>query len=112
MKHTPGPWKVTGPFYSHRGANGYHILNGVEHIAFNITEKADALLIAAAPEMYEALERAYVFMLLSDPPHRNTANGQSDLCTVRDILALVRGEDIEETQCEFEARAVLEKIDS
>lgn len=60
-------------------------------------------------ELAEALERAYVFMLMSDMPYRSTLEGQADLSAARDALAKWRNEDIEETQCEYKARAALQK---
>jgi len=44
MKHTPGPWEVVGTSVYGNGLRACLPMNG-----------ADARLMAAAPEMYEAL---------------------------------------------------------
>lgn len=53
MKHTPGPWKI-GAIESGRyavdGANDEEVTGWID--------EGDALLIAAAPELYAALEEA------------------------------------------------------
>ena len=56
MTHTPGPWEVVGPLLHNKNPNLG--LWGVE-AATNICEYctlADAHLIAASPDMLEALE--------------------------------------------------------
>lgn len=56
-KHTPGPWT-----FGYYGCSGYCIQGGGQHIATSILYKKDggeanARLIAAAPELLEALQR-------------------------------------------------------
>ena len=55
-KHTPGPWKIT-----HTALNGYRVSDstgwGVAIVLKDVNDKANAQLIAAAPQMLEALER-------------------------------------------------------
>lgn len=88
--HTPGPWIKTGPH-----AHGYHIQAGpgVSNVAFNIPEEADADLIAAAPELAEALK-----VILS-----GCGEGSRDLMTKR-------GDAIDRLeQIEGYARAALKK---
>jgi hypothetical protein len=74
MKHTPGPWQV-GHFDSNMicdsdGANrGCSPIARVEGTAAK--RRANARLIACAPELLEALKlalSAHGVMLLSDPP--------------------------------------------
>ena len=63
-KFTPGPWKVGRPHNEDvpsaiNGWNYYPIYygNDEEQVCDIVYNKADAALIAAAPEMYEALEK-------------------------------------------------------
>lgn len=52
VQHTPGPWQICRPSY----ATYPHITSEArEHVAVATTE-ADARLIAAAPELLEALD--------------------------------------------------------
>jgi hypothetical protein len=82
MKHTPGPWRRVNHIIKH----------GPDYVAivlceqFTKEDQANADLIAAAPELLEALEEMYkVCNLSSDSsPHRakalaaiNKATGQS-----------------------------------
>lgn len=56
--HSPGPWEALmdhGEWYINDNHNGL--------VCMNIQEKADADLIAAAPEMYEALKEMYEYMV-------------------------------------------------
>ena len=54
-KHTPGPWKIT-----HTALNGYRVSDstgwGVAVVLKDTNDDANARLIAAAPQMLEALE--------------------------------------------------------
>jgi len=68
-KHTPGPWVLDDLAHSHvvdadyhviESGKGYH-LDGEESDGFNVTgciSLDDASLIAAAPDLLAALERA------------------------------------------------------
>ena len=55
-KHTPGPWKIT-----HTEQMGYRVSDstgwGVAVVLKDVNDKANTHLIAAAPQMLEALER-------------------------------------------------------
>ena len=55
-KHAPGPWKIT-----HTALNGYRVSDstgwGVAVVLKDTNDEANARLIAAAPQMLEALER-------------------------------------------------------
>jgi len=53
-KHTPGPWMV-GHFNDVRTGDGYRSLANVSS-SFELPAEANARLIAAAPELLEALE--------------------------------------------------------
>ena len=55
-KYAPGPWKIT-----HTALNGYRVNDstgwGVAIVLKDVNDKANARMIAAAPQMLEALER-------------------------------------------------------
>ena len=57
-KHNSGPWKIT-----HTALNSYRVSDstgwGVAIVLKDVNDKANAHLIAAAPQMLEALEAAY-----------------------------------------------------
>lgn len=55
-KHTPAPWTV-GHFNDVRSSDGYHSIANVSS-AFELPAKANARLIAAAPDLLSALEDA------------------------------------------------------
>lgn len=62
-KFTPGPWRTDSWFYDQRGTR-IVIINGTDAVAeitplyrtYPQEEEANAKLIAAAPEMFEALQ--------------------------------------------------------
>lgn len=61
MKHTPGPWKVwTHPRNENEvyvdGANGRSVCYVIHDDDERKEQKADAVLIAAAPDLLEALK--------------------------------------------------------
>lgn len=71
-KHTPGPWKIKKKFCAYRFFALHNYLIPVEHpnggyIAyasankFDANSRANARLIAAAPDMLKALERVYEY---------------------------------------------------
>lgn len=69
MSHTPGPWiarKVSGPGWP--GQVGYAIdfNEDQEQVVDFVYEESDAKLIAAAPELLEALEDLKREIILSD----------------------------------------------
>lgn len=71
-KHTPGPWVVSAnsPFLVRAGddTTGRHIAHAGPasyHPSFEVDEP-NARLIAAAPELLEALERLVTEIILSD----------------------------------------------
>jgi hypothetical protein len=62
MSHTQGPWKVLNP----QKSTNYIITNNeksLERVADSIGQKSDAHLIAAAPEMLNALELASHYLI-------------------------------------------------
>lgn len=104
MSHTPGPWSI----HETKG-NGGNISDRVEiagpeesrrkHLVasiygFKLPEgQANAQLIAAAPELYEALEAAYMVL----GPQKSRFKDYVDAVTLaRAALAKARGEEGEE----------------
>lgn len=58
MNHTPGPWKVDRPYI--RGAG--RVIATLESGRNEGEDAANARLIAAAPELFEALENLMDFL--------------------------------------------------
>lgn len=94
-KFTPGPWSIEKSEYPD-GA-GYFYINakdkniGGDVIVFQgINNMANAALIAAAPEMYEVLERAYTALWDDGYMDNKSQKLRADISTV---LAKARGED-------------------
>ena len=86
--HTPGPWRV-----GKEGTRWYeiHYDQDGECVAEIVHEKADADLIAAAPEMFEALEA------IAGNHDAGPGIDAEQLCELmteraREVLAKVRGE--------------------
>jgi hypothetical protein len=79
MKTTPGPWHVNPDFFCDRGhgkdpaailsADGVEVVESSEWLTL---EEGDAYLMAAAPELVEALSEVIADLQFSDvPQHRN-----------------------------------------
>ena len=94
MKHTPGPWKVREPDHFVDGLAhmvvSEHPQEGYWHIAEIGTHngrkesEANARLIAAAPEMLEALKEAQVCIFM--------AEGSSEIyCKIGKIIDKTEG---------------------
>jgi 5-methylcytosine-specific restriction endonuclease McrBC regulatory subunit McrC len=93
MTHTKGPWKIenhtdeVGPYTSGRleiWSNNRHIGNVNEHVDdFNI-DKANARLIAAAPEMLAALDRTLRLLQIIE-----SETGYVTEVTQRDLAKLI-----------------------
>lgn len=86
-RHTPGPWKVfnAGPHYNNQAIDNLQIQYGEdgECISDHVYTQADARLIAAAPELLEALEPFAKFAC--DPPC------DCHNCKARSAIAKARG---------------------
>lgn len=118
-KFTPGPWfavsntdgaisimpdmlrrKYADPF----DPASYGFETGIGHaVAFveGWTNEIDnARLIAAAPDLFAALQKAYSVLanIHHEWPGRNTREGQRLLCDMRDALSAASGIDAEEIQ--------------
>jgi hypothetical protein len=106
LKHTPGPWWVTD--YGIRNSGGYIVAivhptrypEQAERFAMEVAErKADALLVAAAPELLEALRRLEVAANTADYCYRNRPENfavalrelEIDAATARAAIAKATG---------------------
>ena len=105
---TPGPWKYHAPtntdqrlFIEHPDGTGRIIAGMSQGFCFNkkcipIEEReANARLIAAAPEMFEALHDALVYItdcIDCSEDNKLIARAKKDEANIRAILAKVRGE--------------------
>lgn len=83
MKHSPGKWEAECVGHGGPGDNPeevWEVNNGHARIAEYMTE-ADARLVAAAPEMLEALKkaRAWVAMYHNQPGHDAASRSMTDV---------------------------------
>lgn len=116
-KHTPGEWKATST------GNIYGLVNGewiVVAVASDMPcddfaaergmdmERANARLIAAAPDGLEVAEAVYAAML-NHPHDLWRVKNQHEYCALRDFIAKATGRTAEEVQNEFEERAAIAK---
>lgn len=89
-KHTPGPWivyedKILGQLIDTKPESGANLIVRLNFLDDNIT-KANAALIAAAPEMFEALIACSIHLSLD-------SNDFHDLeKLIADVLKKARGE--------------------
>lgn len=92
-KHTPGPWTIEGLIESN-GVGAYRIVepNNTYAVAdvYEIEGRIEnAHLIAAAPEMLEALERCLIqLMIIQDP----TDECELTMKLVRGAIAKAKGQ--------------------
>jgi hypothetical protein len=95
MKHTPGPWKINRHGYESlyachefvEGDSGIGVC-GIWHPESHREQDANARLIAAAPELLEALKQVVAWM---DAPG-DSAFGDAQLQTARDAISKATGE--------------------
>ena len=90
-KFTPGPWEVIGAEFTEHGAC-YEIV-----MPENVISKANACLIAAAPEMYELLTNiewcdSGEYHLPYCPCCGNYDDKHADDCKLQEVLKKARGE--------------------
>lgn len=92
-KHTPGPWVVDGPgiIRDEASTDGDHIDASV--FGDTIEEnRANAVLIAAAPEMFEALDEVHraVYCGNGKGPVMNQVRAWHKVCAVLDKIENAR----------------------
>ena len=88
-KHTPGPWSIDpddgGPWYCVREPGGGWIAQVPE------PDSADARLVAAAPEMLEAL-RAIVYRPRTSRPRKDDNAARDIAVSALDQITRLRGD--------------------
>lgn len=67
-KHTPGPWRINPGTVEIRGADW-------NDIVADAGSDADAALIAAAPDLLEALEAAHGYLVMFGTDHGDHIRG-------------------------------------
>ena len=85
-KHTPGPWYIDGPAIT---SHTYHRL---DCIVENVDTLANAKLIAAAPELLEALEQVLIEYDEVDLAYGEPQSFTSAINEARRVIAKARGE--------------------
>lgn len=102
QKHTPGPWRVDGLYLNQLGvwagtgaivakveAGSHENADGTDTAMTNEEYDANAALIAAAPDMYEALD--VVWEALQDYRHGSEGWDEGLAERVHDALAKAEG---------------------
>lgn len=96
MKHTPGPWSIrelTGE--DHRGMGWIQDAHGVDVTCYGAQERwteenrANAKLIAAAPELLLGAQRAYNYMLNTQRELGIADNSEQEFETVKLLRAAI-----------------------
>jgi hypothetical protein len=119
-QHTPGSWKahfeeayfVTGPDLGRvammMNLKGAHGLGGRRSGG---ESAANARLIAAAPELLEALESEYAWLadIRNSWPGRHGAEGQARLIRLREVISKATGREPREVQDDFSTRLAREE---
>lgn len=109
-KHTKGNWNASF------NENGFAVITDDVTICINgengLSEnEANAKLIAAAPELLEALIKQYLTHLIFMPnSYRHTAAGQDILVICLNSICTATGKEHEETQSDFEHLAIEVKL--
>lgn len=107
-KFTPGEWRVCELTrrYGVYDSSGTSIakIDGAYGVAME-RRKADAHLIAAAPDGLVAASNAYMLILRDNSILRHSAAGQNTLCLLRDFIAKALNEDAETVQNHYESAA-------
>jgi hypothetical protein len=86
-KHTPGPWWFSA------AEEGYYVAGVGDKELTNLIQKEDARLIAAAPELLEALKMSYAeTMEYIKTNHLSGAENNSWLVLARAAIAKATGE--------------------
>ena len=79
MNHTPGPWKVDRPYI--RGAG--RVIATLESGRNEGEDAANARLIAAAPELFEALENLMDFLFHGKKDRQTILRATASLAKAR-----------------------------
>ena len=101
MKSTPGPWntgtvlsnetRYTQPIFTDKGRCLGEVYGNINH-SWTDEHRANARLIAAAPDLLDACELAYCKLLdLGQWEGRMSCEGQNILCKLMDSIAKAKG---------------------
>ena len=88
MSYTPGPWKVDHPYIRGNG----RVIASLESGHNEVEDAANACLIAAAPELFEALRDIYAALVIEEISAETRTRAR---LRARDALALLRGDEEE-----------------
>ncbi|MAI17108.1 MAG: hypothetical protein CBC71_06390 [Rhodobacteraceae bacterium TMED111] len=104
-KHTKAPWYINrnAGKYFRVSPNKFGCNDKSQYIAEQIKIRANAHLIAAAPDGLEVAELCYIKLLKLDPLTR--LNFQEELSALRNYIAKATNQDIEDVQNEYEEKA-------
>lgn len=86
MSYTPGPWRVERPYI--RGAG--RVIASLESGRNEVEDTANARLIAAAPELFEALRDIYAALVIEEISAETRTRARLRASAV---LAKARGEE-------------------
>ena len=89
-KFTPGPWKKQTPLFVVQGEEVTHTVEGPPSDFMFLQNEADAALIAAAPDLYAALETLIEKLCLDDD--EGLIEYAEPMIAARAALAKARGE--------------------
>lgn len=96
-KHTPGPWNVHD--------FDFRVVEADKKVIADLRtyNPSDAALVAAAPDLFDAAETAYIILgdIFNEWKGRNTADGQHALCMLRDAIAKATGRELEDVQNDY-----------
>jgi hypothetical protein len=95
MTHTPGPWYVENDGTSISNATQVFITAPSPDGASREEEKANAALIAAAPELLDALKLLHAYTMRNESSYRNALDASSDqlYVLVRSAIAKATGSE-------------------
>lgn len=95
-KHTPGPWKWGGHYAAMTGGNGEEVFTTEPYegmwLSYGDSQDANARLVAAAPELLEALA-TFVEICDSAPPIELVQRIGDLVSPARAAIAKATGED-------------------
>ena len=94
VKHTPGPWFASGRYIGTVNHMSYigECRNAADNWSDDCPASANARLIAAAPELLEALKEAQLALAMCQPRTDNGAKCQREAMeNARDAIAKATG---------------------
>ena len=95
MKHSPAPWRISG---SDRITTSHHPLRDMLLVASDVSNPADAALIAAAPDLLEACKFALECLELAAKNDNYGHWLDSDWNIIRSAIAKADGNVLTQTE--------------